>query len=216
MLSNLKFSHAFDLITGVTLDNGLYSLEAYDLDGNHSEVDEPEAFNSLLYDWLPDGRLAHINSSGLVFIGNFVLTDVVFNANGMDCSPDGKKIVVANFDEETSTAELIEIDIATGDSSLLSMDRDNHYSDPVYSPDSKKVLFVNSRTTNMGNSVKDIFITPHTSLGITGENPNWSPDGSKVIFSSIDIDGTHIFVFDINENTSTEVIPGGNNPLWIE
>ena len=219
-LNNLKFSHAFNLITGVILvniDDVLkYTLEAYDLDGNHSEVDEPETFGSNFYDWLPDGRLAHINQSGYVFINNFVPTIVTFNANGMACSPDGKKIVVANFDEADSIAELIEIDIATGDSSVLSMDRYNHYSDPVYSPDSKKVLFVNNRTNNLGNSVKDIFITPHTSLGITGENPDWSPDGSKVIFSYIDIDGTHIFVFDINENTSTEVIPGGKNPLWIE
>ena len=216
-LSHLKFSRAFDLITGISIDTGIYSIEAYDLDGNHSEVDEPETFfDNFVYDWLPDGRLAHINQSGYVFINNFVPTIVTFNANGMACSPDGKKIVVANFDETDSTSELIEIDIATGDTSVLSMDRYNHYSDPVYSPDSKKVLFVNSRTNNLGNSVKDIFITPHTSLGITGENPNWSPDGSKVIFSSTDIGVPHIFVFDINENTFTEVIPGGNYPLWIE
>jgi Tol biopolymer transport system component len=227
-LSNLKWNKAGNEITGIPKVG--YSLEAYDLNGNHYELDKPSSFSSRYYDWLPDGRLAHITNLGYVHIENSKLIDEKFNAFGMACSPDGKKIVVSNWDID-STAQLIEIDIATGDENVL-INGDNDlgeqivYLEPVYSPDSKKVLFIRSHGPPYGIPRYDIYIyiTPNILLMSKGftPNPDWSPDGERVIWSSrhIALFGGEsydlIYIMTVNGDNSVVAIPRGSNPLWIE
>jgi len=221
-LSNLKWNNSAKEITG-TEGN---SLQAYDLNGNHSVLG---FYNFKDYDWLPDGRITYITSPGYVYIEFSKLIDERFNPKGIACSPDGKKIVVSNRDGDT-TAQLIEIDIATGDKRILITESDDSlgqivYLDPVYSPDSKKVLFVRFHDVYIGWKSYTLYITPNISLDSGGRNPDWSPDGEGVISSSVhhclfgcdDSDSySEIYITTVNENNREVAIPRGSNPLWIE
>ncbi len=219
-LSNLKWNNSAKEITG-TEGN---SLQAYDLNGNHYVLDVPSAFNYKYYDWLPDGRITYITDPGYVYIEFSKLIDEKFNAQGIACSPDGKKIVVSNRDSDTSV-QLIEIDIATGDKNVLKTEYDDSrgqiiYLEPVYSPDSKKVLFVR----HWDFPSNDLYITPNISFTSNGLNPNpdWSPDGERVIWSSTSVglfggeSKRIIYIMTVNENNREVAIPRGSNPLWIE
>ncbi len=221
-LSNLKWNNSAKEITG-TEGN---SLQAYDLNGNHSVLG---FYNFKDYDWLPDGRITYITSPGYVYIEFSKLIDERFNPKGIACSPDGKKIVVSNRDGDT-TAQLIEIDIATGDKRILITESDDSlgqivYLDPVYSPDSKKVLFVRFHDVYIGWKSYTLYITPNISLDSGGRNPDWSPDGERVISSSVHIclfgcdDSdfySEIYIMTVNGDNSGIAIPRGSNPLWIE
>ncbi len=217
-LFNLKWNKAGNEITGILDNNNEYSIEAYDLNGNHYELDEPSSFSKGTYDWLPDGRLAHLTKLGFVYIENSKLIDHNFNAFGMACSPDGKKIVVSGWNSSDSTEQLTEIDIATGGTSILESEKYRGYSDPVYSPDSKKVLFVKSMYNWFSGPTYSLWITPDISLPSGGQNPNWSPDGQRIIYRYTDsyLETTNIYSMTINGDNGGVAIPGGSNPLWIE
>ncbi|MCH8034094.1 MAG: hypothetical protein IH950_10125 [Bacteroidetes bacterium] len=226
-LSNLKWNKAAKEITG-TEGN---SLQAYDLNGNHYELDVPSAFHYKYYDWLPDGRITHISYLGQLYIEDSKIIDEKFNAQGMACSPDGKKIVVSNRDNDT-TAQLIEIDIATGEKRILITESDDSlrqifYLEPVYSPNSEKVLFVRHYEGPFGFPSYDLYITPIISFISQGfrPNPDWAPDGGRVIWSSVHIclfgcdDSdfySEIYIMTVNGDNSGIAIPRGSNPLWIE
>lgn len=223
-LSNLKWNNSAKEITG-TEGN---SLQAYDLNGNHYVLG---FYNFKDYDWLPDGRITYITDPGYVYIEFSKLIDEKFNAQGIACSPDGKKIVVSNRDSDTSV-QLIEIDIATGDKNVLITDYDDSkgqivYLEPVYSPDSKKVLFVRQWNVSIGFPSYDLYITPNISFISQGlyPNPDWSPDGQRVMWSSVHIclfgcdDSdfySEIYIMTVNGDNSGIAIPRGSNPLWIE
>lgn len=217
-LFNLKWNKAGNEITGILDNNNEYSIEAYDLNGNNYELDEPSSFSTGTYDWLPDGRLAHLTKLGFVYIENSKLIDHNFNAFGMACSPDGKKIVVSGWNSSDSTEQLTEIDIATGGTSILESEKYRGYSDPVYSPDSKKVLFVKSMYNWFSGPTYSLWITPDISLPRGGQNPNWSPDGQRIIYRYTDsfLETTNIYTMTINGDNAGVAIPGGSNPLWIE
>jgi len=224
-MSNLKWNKAGNEITGT---EG-FSFQAYDLNGNHYTLGVPSAFNYKYYDWLPDGRITHISYLGNVYIEGSKVIDERFNPKGIACSPDGKKIVVSNRDGDT-TAQLIEIDIVTGDKRILITESDDSlgqivYLDPVYSPDSKKVLFVRFHDVYIGWKSYALYITPNISLDSRGRNPDWSPDGERVISSSVHIclfgcdDSdfySEIYIMTVNGDNSGIAIPRGSNPLWIE
>jgi WD40 repeat protein len=222
-LSNLKWNKKGNEITGILTSDKVYSLEAYDLNGNHYELDEPSTFNYKYYDWLSDGRLAHITKLGYVYIEDSKLIDYKFNAWGMACSPDGKKIVVSNRDsvENKGRAQLIEIDIATGVKRELVTYYDFLvpiiFFDPVYSPDSKKVLFITCQGNILGSATNSLSITPNILLGnFAGENPDWSPDGSRIICGISSDRNSSIYILVINDVSTAKAIPEGSNPLWIE
>jgi Tol biopolymer transport system component len=225
-LNNLKWNKATNEITGILTEDTVYSLEAYDLNGNHYELDEPSSFNNWIYDWLPDGRLAHITKLGYVNIENSKLIDENFNAAGIACSPDGKKIAVSFYDGDFwqgIRSKLIEIDITTRIKSELDSGG-VVYRDLVYSPDSKNVLYVYGGSMlfgggglwyGLGLSSWPDTVAYYWSWG-RGENPDWSSDGQRVIWSQTYKSTTEIKIMNVNGDNVVVAIQEGFYPLWIE
>jgi dipeptidyl aminopeptidase/acylaminoacyl peptidase len=110
-------------------------------------------------------------------------------------SPDGKwlaySVTTVNLDQNTKTAELWLQAISGGEPFKIAVAQPGD-SDPQFSPDNKRILFVSGRengqqlwladfdsATGATSNAKKL-----TNISTEADSPKWSPDGNSVVFTS--------------------------------
>lgn len=98
-----------------------------------------------------------------------------------------------------------------------------NFSNPIWSPDGKKILF---QSFNINSPIlEDIWIINHDGTQLfnltkdSGFNalPNWSPDGTQIAFSSEDAGNSEIYVVDVNGSNLKRLTSNPAldvNPIW--
>ena len=110
-------------------------------------------------------------------------------AVGLDVSPAGDELLVADWDPESATARLVAVDLATGAWRFLTR-ASGDWSDelPRYSPDGESVVF----RRRHGVNESDLFRIPRaggTAVQLTRDRKDlgghaWTLDGGSVVFTS--------------------------------
>jgi dipeptidyl aminopeptidase/acylaminoacyl peptidase len=113
-------------------------------------------------------------------------------------APDGKSIVIvvarANYDEDRYDAELVVVDVATGNQRVLTNDR-RSVSHPRFSPSGDRLAFLSSLALASGQpSRAQVFVMPMsggdarriTSAPKGVQQFTWSPDGRTIAYATED------------------------------
>jgi TolB protein len=110
-------------------------------------------------------------------------------------SPNASRIAYTVGTE--ASWELHELDLTTGNSSVISNQAGNHFT-PAYSPDGSRLAFALS--TPGGNDLHEIDVADGGSLRritrgpLVDMSPTYSPDGRRVAFNSDRLGQAHIYV----------------------
>jgi hypothetical protein len=221
-LTNLKWNKTLSQITGIRFsDDSTYTLEAIDLDGNHSILNS--SLISKYYDWLPDGRLVNFSVGGKLLINNEVLIDRIFNPiSGLACSPDGNKIVIST--DNLIENILLEIDINSLEQRIIERSVnifEPDFEQPVYSLESDKVLYVTYtvviRLFDPALHQYRVWSTTKLELG-AGKDICRSDNLQRILYTKVDASNARIigvYSLDIINGDSIELIMEGYSPIWI-
>lgn len=139
----------------------------------------------------------------------FARNVIVRNANGFETVHQG--IWVSSLDGSGA------LQIAAPTGTL-------EYSDPVWSPDGTRIVFLSSEFGGR-TYVVGLDGTPPAELTTAGQRPrrvSWSPDGTRLLYTSDRREGTilrrGIFVYDLAAGTETTVVTAENvvfsTPAW--
>jgi Tol biopolymer transport system component len=120
----------------------------------------------------------------------------ICGASNETLSPDGKNIIFAKRNWLNDTIILATYEVSTGIIHKIKPTDNDYHTDPVYSPDGKKIAFIAGKKLNSGN----VFIMNCDGSNVrqltfnddrypenggkyhTNETPTFSPDGRKIIF----------------------------------
>jgi len=145
-----------------------------------------------------DGRLAMVRPAGatdlqLTWFQRSGETAGVLGPRGeyaqVRLSPDGTRVAVATPDPQTGNRDVEVIEIARGTASRLTTNAANDWH-PVWSPDSKQILFGSDReggTSNLSHLKQSLDVSAEE-IRFPGEEPSdWSRDGRWIAFGPGDI-----------------------------
>lgn len=217
-------------LSGETSEDEVWKF--MDLEGNLlKEMNFGFANNGPL-SFTPDGRRMLFNEwtiNGGVYIldEDLVSPDIVLpnDAGGgfqqAMLSPDGKTIVAVFVWFETSTRDLILIDIDGGNLEVLTSTSNATEWVPSWSPDGKFVVYDETITGQAGDVIViEIETGEKTRLTIDPGNdtePMYSPDGTKIVFSSSRTGVQHIYVMDADGSNEVQITSGTSSsgaPRW--
>ena len=175
--------------------------------------------------WAPDGRtLAFVREDNLgVFtvpaeggIPERVADCGHPEEHGLAWAPDGRGLIMAQQNEPGAPAQLVIVDIATGDARQLT-DPDLNYEgdfDPALSPNGRSVAFIRVRTSG----AQDIYVAPlgggevrrltFDSQPLTGLD--WSADGKHIIYSSMRAGVYALWQVDLEGGLPYLILGGGD------
>lgn len=129
-----------------------------------------------------------------------------------DWSPDGKKIVYSDFEDQS-------IYIASVDGSAAQHITGGIH--PDWSPDGKKILYLSTSFGKIAVMNSDGSGEPE-SLGVTALQPQWSPDGKKILYCAVvtglplDEQPPVMSVMDVKTKQSYVLANDGYYGYWIE
>lgn len=138
--------------------------------------------------------------------------------SGARWSPDGKQII---FESQRDGNFEIYIMIADGSNqkNLTNSEFIDRY--PTWSPDGKHIAFLSTRElfdeTNMGfETTYNLYLMNPDGNEIIKVNPekkemnspsySWSPYGEEIVFSSLQSDGSHLYIVPINRNSNIKLL----------
>jgi len=140
--------------------------------------------------WSPDDKKVIFykerDDSGALYLANFDGSNEVrlpFQANNMEWSPDGTKVV---YQFGRPTPDLYVYTFETGKSEVV-VENPSFDGDPSFSPDGRRIAFVSGRDGNPEIYVQDLDgsnlhrLTDHPARDAF---PTFSPDGTQIVFNS--------------------------------
>lgn len=145
---------------------------------------------------------------------------IIGDVLAVNISPDGSQMVYATT--EDGDAELIIIDLQTGITRPLT-DNTANDSDPHWSPDGSKIVFVSDRESPGQNDVYAIDLTTGVAslLADTAGNslmPRWSPNGESILFVTERGRNSSVSVASADGSRVRRLsVPGGarlTSPVW--
>jgi hypothetical protein len=157
--------------------------------------------------WSPDGKQITVAMQGSLWNvdpGTGVATEIVYDRryNSLpDWSPDGKWIIYTSDDHGKDT-QLAILNVATGETRLLTNESKRLFLDPAFSPDGTRIAYVSTHPTGRFNiyirEIRDgnwagppIALTrdnryPRDRLYVGAWDmhlqPAWTPDGKQIVF----------------------------------
>jgi Tol biopolymer transport system component len=147
--------------------------------------------------WSPDGRYIYFASgrSGTMNLWKIKATggraEQITAGEGddaqLDVSPDGKKIVFANWRLNTNIARLDLAEKAGQTAKVLTTDPGRNQVAPVYSPDGKHLAYFSNLKGSENESIWVSNADGSDGVQLVRDNtinvfPNWSPDSHRVIY----------------------------------
>ena len=164
----------------------------------------------------PQHQIYTINADGT---GNAKLITAAIGLNHLEFSPDGKKIALVGYMDNTNTTWSIHTyDVAAEALKRITNNNGVWDTDPSWSPNGSMIAFTKIyQSQNMKNEtwVMNADGSNQRYIGVPGFQPKWSPDGTKLIYAanssgnweiySCNIDGSGIQR--LTNNTSDEFGP---------
>ena len=139
----------------------------------------------------------------------------------IDVSPNGESIVYTKYhygEKQSLVFDIWKFDVGSKKKTLLTSSMRSNY--PVFSPDSKKILFIahQNSTTQLyimdqdGDNIKQI--TENTG-DVQILTPVWSPDGKSVAYAQSDSDGfLDIHIMDLGSSKTKQITNSAEGDLW--
>jgi len=186
---------------------------------------------------LPMGRVAHLHLLELradgkpgkardLFEGTgFELSRSDPDANQFDVSPDGKRIVFAFDPAPEKRADgrfaLAEMDLKSGQTTVIAQDAEWDFGSPRYSPDGQRIAFTaghqgRKHTMPAQLAVWDREDGRHRVVSAEWDHEVhapllWEEDGEAVLFTAEQKGRTHLWRFDLPDHRAEVVVAGG----WV-
>lgn len=208
---------ASDRLTFVANVNGNWDLFAADEEGG-----DPKRLTSTLWDekdpaWSqnPD-RIIHASTDGHLNVVSLHSEDIekipILNRSSNHVtpgfSPDGKKIVYAEFVRERGDdSNLMIMDLESGQIREL-IGQTGTQLWPAWSPDGSQIVYTNTAcTADCGRVIQELWLVDASGgnarqLLLTNsmcQQPDWSPDGRKIAFSSDKAGNFDIWVLNLDD-----------------
>jgi hypothetical protein len=148
---------------------------------------------------------------------------------GSRISPDGSQVIFARHPFSSAAAQLMTVNLATGVLSPLTPMTGASDTDPSFSSDGTRVVFIRNRQVAV--RAADGTVTVLTSGDGVRSSPAFSPDGSRIVFSLADpwggsqlevmnADGTNrstlVGLAGSGSNTSPAWSPDGARIAWMQ
>lgn len=141
-------------------------------------------------------------------------------------TPDARAVVVVDFGASEGSA-LVQIDVRTGASELLTRPAEFHVGMPAVSPDGESIAFAGQRNfgARYDQTKNHIWIMSKTGVPREvsrgqGRQPDWSPDGQWIAFTSNreDLAGRHAVFVVARDGAEpiqlTEYTTNAQHPVW--
>jgi hypothetical protein len=139
----------------------------------------------------------------------------LFTTGELAISPDGRTAIVSQlvtFETDYAFEDLYRFDLVTGSRERLT--KGQRASAPDFSPDGKSVAFIQRRrggTTALARLALDtrqIETLVETPIGAALYSPRHAPNGRALAYAAQADDGRHLFLFDLDTGTSTQLTSG--------
>lgn len=228
---DVKYNYKKDCITGLVEEyypDTTLNLWSVDFNGNKSRLSQPLEFNTYIYDWFPDGRLAYLNwESKTAYIERTPISlDTTLRYYDIACVPDSNKILIlSSFEDSTYiNYQITCVDINSGEksTSLLFLFPSPspmicYLSSLRYSLITGQILYqfwrhIPGFSPHIPGYV-DLYEVPHDLIASSAKYPNWSPLNEGELTYSEDGD---TYLMNINNGNEILVIPGGEMITWFK